>query len=222
MGRKIIILGTGGTCIDILDTLNDINGSRQEPVYECMGFLDDDEGAWGKEYYGVRVLGPLKSASQYPDCLFVNGIGSPNNFWRKRHIIPRTGVPIHRFETVVHPTASVSRMSRLGCGTVIFQHVTVGSNVGIGNHVIILPNTVISHDSMIGDYTCIAGGACISGAVEIGQSCYVGTNSAIAVGVKVGDCCLIGMGSVIRHDVAPDSVMVGNPARLLRRTVTEG
>ena len=222
MGRKIIILGAGGNCLDILDTLNDINKSRQDTVYECVGFLDDDERTWGRERYGVRVLGPLQSASQYPDCLFINGIGSPNDFWRKCEIILRTGVPVHRFETIVHPTASVSRMSKLGYGTVIFQHVTITSNVRIGNHVIILPNTVVSHDDVIGDYTCIAGGVCISGAVVIGQSCYLGTNSTIAVGVKVGDHCLIGMGSVVLRDVPENSVVVGNPGRFLRKTIAEG
>lgn len=38
MSKKIIILGTGGNCLDILDTLNDINSARGEQVYECIGF----------------------------------------------------------------------------------------------------------------------------------------------------------------------------------------
>ncbi len=222
MSKKVIILGTGGNCVDILDTLNDINDFQHDIVYECVGFLDDDEQRWGRQYFHVQVLGPLQSAGHYPGCFFVNGIGSPSSFWKKHDIISKTGVPIDRFETLVHPTATVSRTSRLGHGVVIFQHVTVTSNVMIGNHVIVLPNTVISHDAVVGDYTCIAGGACISGAVEIGLSCYIGTNSAIDTNVKIGEYCLVGMSAVVLHDVADNSVVVGNPARFLRKTIPEG
>jgi sugar O-acyltransferase (sialic acid O-acetyltransferase NeuD family) len=149
----------------------------------------------------------------------VNGLGGTSDFWRKQEYIARTGVPQERFETIVHPTASVSRMSTLGFGIVIFQNVTVTSNVRMGHHVMVLPNSVISHDSIIGDYTIITGGVCISGGVKVGQSCYLGTNCALKNGIEVGDHCLIGMGSVVLRDVPANSVMVGNPARFLRKTI---
>lgn len=216
-----MILGTAGNCIDILDTINDINAARGSQVYECGGFLDDDVTMHGKTVQGLPVLGPLSRASECVDYVFVNGIGSPSNFWKKRNIIAKTGVPLERFETVVHPTASVSRMAQLGHGVVVFQHVTITSNVTVGHHVIILPNTVVSHDNIVGDYTCIAGGVCISGNVSVGHSCYLGANATIIHGARIGDHCLIGMGSVVLTDVPNNSVMVGNPARFLRKTIDE-
>jgi sugar O-acyltransferase (sialic acid O-acetyltransferase NeuD family) len=221
MTKKIIIFGTGGNCIDILDTLNDINDARGTRVYECVGFLDDDERKHGKAFHGARVLGPLEAAREYADCVFVNGIGSSANFWRKRDIIAKAGIPLERFETIVHPTASVSRFAKLGRGVVVFQNVTITSNVMIGNHVIILPSSVISHDDAIGDYTCITGGVCISGGVTVGASCYLGTNSSIKDHLTIGDNCLIGMGSLVLNNVADNLVVVGNPARVLRKTIGE-
>ncbi|MBI4674106.1 MAG: sugar O-acyltransferase, partial [Chloroflexi bacterium] len=47
MTKKIIILGTGGNSVDILDTLRDVNDAQREAVYECIGFLDDDAQKWG-------------------------------------------------------------------------------------------------------------------------------------------------------------------------------
>jgi sugar O-acyltransferase (sialic acid O-acetyltransferase NeuD family) len=215
--KKLIILGTGGNCVDILDAVNERNVHSKIPQYECIGFLDDDQQQWGKEIWGVQVLGPLESAATYLDAYFVNGIGSERNFWKKAAIIAKTRVPLDRFETIVHPTASISRMAMLGKGVVVLQHVTIANQASVGNHVIILPNSVISHDVVIGDYSCITGGVCISGLVTIGRDCYLGTNSSIISGVKIGNGCLIGMGAVIRHDVPEHAVMVGNPARLLRK-----
>jgi len=220
MRRKLIILGTGGNCMDILEAVREINGAAAD-LYECVGFLDDDRESWGREYCGVKVLGPLDTARQHADCFFVNGIGSPVNFWRKRDIIARTRLPLERFETLVHPSASVSGTSRVGRGSVVLQNVAIASNASIGNHVIILPNSVISHGDTIGDYTCIAGGVCIAGSVAVGQSCYLGANATIRGNTKIGDCCLIGMGSVVLGSVDANSVVVGNPARYLRNTVGE-
>ena len=216
--KKIVILGTGGSAIDILDTLNDINRVASSQVYQCAGLLDDREENWGKELYGAKVLGPLNSAGRYGDCFFVNGIGSPGNFWNKDAIIRQTALPDGRFETIVHPTASVSTTATLGPGSVVFQNATLTSHVRTGRHVIILPNAVISHDVVLGDYTCVTAGVCISGGVTIGQACYLGTNASIHGNVTIGDYCLIGMGSVVLSDVPDDSVVAGAPARFLRKT----
>lgn len=213
---RIVILGTGGNCIDILDTLGDINRAAHRRRYHCIGFLDDDASRWGAEIHGVKVLGPLASAAGMHGCRFVNGVGSSANFWRKRDIIASTGVPIDRFESVVHPSAQVSRLATLGPGTVVFQNVTITSNVRIGGHVIILPATVISHDDVIGEYTCIAGGVCVSGCVQVGASCYLGTNSTIRERCSIGEGSLVGMGAVVIASVPANSVVAGNPARFLR------
>jgi sugar O-acyltransferase (sialic acid O-acetyltransferase NeuD family) len=218
MTRKIVILGSGGNCLDILDVLNDTNAAGGELVYECIGLLDDDRAKWGKEVFGVEVLGPLVSAPEYDGCNFVFGIGSEHNFWKRGEIVARAQIAEERFETIVHPTASVSRTAELGRGTVVFPNVTITSSVKIGKHVLILPSCVVSHNDIIGDFTCIAGGVCISGEVEIGRSCYLGTNASIKPRVKIGDECMVGMGSVVLEDIPANSVVAGNPARVLRAT----
>jgi sugar O-acyltransferase (sialic acid O-acetyltransferase NeuD family) len=216
--KKIVILGMGGNCTDILDTLLDINDTQGKLIYDCIGFLDDNPSKWNKSIYGVKVLGPLQKAEGLKDCSFVFGIGSISNFWKRRDILTKTGIEDERFETIIHPTASVSRTATLREGTVVFQNVTITSNAMIGKYVYILPNSVISHDDVIGDFTCIAGGVCISGNVRVGQGCYIGTNTAIKDGITVGDHCLIGMGSVVLEHVPENNVVVGNPARFLRNT----
>jgi sugar O-acyltransferase (sialic acid O-acetyltransferase NeuD family) len=214
----IIILGIGGNSIDILDTINDINDQKYSPTYRPIGFLDDNSDNWGKQRAGITILGGLNSALIHEGCYFVNGIGSVSSFLQKDAIIAKTQIPLERFATVIHPTASVSRMATIGHGSVVFQNVTITSNVSIGNHVIILPNSIISHDAVVGDYTCVSGGVCISGEVTVGKSCYLGTNAAVRDKISVGFGCLVGMGSVVTSDVEDGSVVLGNPARCVRRT----
>lgn len=215
--KKIIILGTGGNSIDVLDTINEINKSSPMSLYECIGFLDDDKTYSDKSICGVKVLGSLEDTKNFKDVYFINGIGNEKTYLHKEAIIGKTNIPVERFTTIIHPTASVSRLSRLGLGIVVFQNATITSNVKIGNHAIILPNSIVSHDVVIGDYAIVAGGVCISGGVTIGKSCYLGTNSSIIDGISIGDNSLIGMGSVVLDDVPSNSVYVGNPARFLKK-----
>jgi len=35
-------------------------------------------------------------------------------------------------------------------------------------------------------------------------------------GIKIGDRCIIGAGSVVTHNVLSDSVVVGNPAHVIK------
>lgn len=216
--KRMVILGTGGNCIDILDIMDDINMASGSRRYMCVGFLDDDSARWGETIHGIEVLGPLNAAQKFQDCCFVNGIGSPASFWKKPEIIARTGLSSDRFETIVHPSAVVSKWSWVGSGVVIFQNVTINSGAKIGDHVIILPGGVISHDCVVGSFSCVAAGACLSGGVQVGRCCYLGSGSTVINDILVGEGALVGMGTVVLHDVLPDSVVVGNPARFLRRT----
>jgi sugar O-acyltransferase (sialic acid O-acetyltransferase NeuD family) len=218
MTRKIIILGTGGNCREIIDLVHTINQVAGRRVYECAGFLDDDSGKHGVMIDGVTVLGSLHKASEYNDCWFINGIGSADNFWRKEQIIDRCGVTVDRFATLLHPLAFIARTAQIGRGTVLFANVTVGANAKIGDHVFVLSNVVISHDTTIGDYTCITGGVCLAGGVQVGSACYLGTNATVGNDLIIGDSSLVGMGSVVLDHVPANTVVVGNPARFLRKT----
>jgi sugar O-acyltransferase (sialic acid O-acetyltransferase NeuD family) len=220
--KKLVILGTGGNCLDILEAVRSINAAASSRKYECIGFLDDAASRQNTLVLGTPVLGPLEKAPSLGDVYFVNGIGSVRNHLRKAGIIARTGIPNERFETVVHPSAQVSASATLGPGAVVLQNVTIASQAKVGAHAIILPNSVLSHDSVVGDYTCIAGGTCVSGSVFVGHSCYLGSNCSIIENVRIGDNSLVGIGSVVLEDVPEGAVVVGNPARFLRPSRAQG
>jgi len=212
--KKIIILGSVGNCIDILATINEINLIQER--YEIAGFLDDDCTKWGTKIYGIEVLGALESASEFTDAFFINGIGSSNNFWLKENIIQKTNLPLDRFESIFHPSASVSEFASIGNGVVVLQNVSISSNLTIGNHVIILPNSVINHDDRIDDYVSIASSVSIAGNVHIEKHCYIGGGSSIIGNITIAKNSLVGMGSVVIRDVETNTVVAGNPACVIR------
>ena len=52
--------------------------------------------------------------------------------------------------------------------------------------------------------------------VSIGDNCWMGSNVTILGGVKIGSGSVIGAGSIVTRSFPGNSVIVGNPARLIR------
>ena len=55
------------------------------------------------------------------------------------------------------------------------------------------------------------------GDTVIGNDVWIGQNAVILPGVSVGDGAIIGASSVVGSDVAPYTIVAGNPAKVLRR-----
>jgi len=199
----------------VLDVIEAINAAM--PTWEIVGFFDDAKPA-GSRHLGFEVLGPLSGASNYPvPCYFINTIGSDRSYRRRPEILASTGLSRERFAALVHPAASVSRRAKLGRGVCINFGVSIGGGVMIGEHVTLCPGVIVGHDSIIEDFTIMAPGAIVSGFVYVGRSCYLGAGAVIRQHIRVGSLALVGMGSVVVHDLEADTVVVGNPARVLNR-----
>ena len=54
--------------------------------------------------------------------------------------------------------------------------------------------------------------------VTIGKDCWIGGGAVICPGVTIGDRCIIGAGSVVTKDIPADSVAVGNPALVIKKS----
>jgi acetyltransferase-like isoleucine patch superfamily enzyme len=56
--------------------------------------------------------------------------------------------------------------------------------------------------------------------VSIGDDCWLGINVFVAPGVTIGRGCVVGANSVVTHDLAPYSIAVGSPARVIGQRLT--
>ena len=118
---------------------------------------------------------------------------------------------------VIHPSASIAQVVKIGSGTFIARNVAVNPLVQIGENVILNTSCSIDHECQIGSNAHIAPGAVLAGNVIVGDGAFIGANAVIKEGVKIGEHALIGAGSVVINDVASQQKLAGNPARSLIR-----
>lgn len=214
--QDIVIVGAGGTSLHISQIIDDLNIEKKR--YNIIGFLDDDAAKAGKTFCGYPVVGKVSAFSKFDKCQFIiAGFASDKDISRVSRVFHNMGFPLGRFETIIHPTATVSKHAIIGKGSVISAGVRIMPEAKIGNHVCILPNSYISHHVAIQDFANLANSVSTAGSTVIGTGCYLGANCSIIGGITIGDNSLIGMGAVVIKDVDPNSVMVGNPAKLLRK-----
>lgn len=56
----------------------------------------------------------------------------------------------------------------------------------------------------------------------IGKQCQIGARSVIMPGITVGDNCVVAIASVVMRDVPPNSLVAGNPARIIEKDIKTG
>ena len=59
------------------------------------------------------------------------------------------------------------------------------------------------------------------GDTVIGNDVWIGQNAVILPGVNIGDGAIIGANSVVGSNVAPYTIVVGNPAKIIRKRFDE-
>ncbi len=94
--------------------------------------------------------------------------------------------------------------------------------ITIGSHNMIGPGTFITDSN----HTMESGkwvGECPmdAGKVVIGDGCWIGANVVIVKDVTLGNCCIVAAGSVVTQSFPAGSTIGGNPARLVRRHLTD-
>lgn len=108
---------------------------------------------------------------------------------------------------------------QIGAHVAIGAHTTVGrstaSSTVVGDHTKLDNHIHIGHDAQLGRSVTITAGCTIGGYCDIGDHVYIGVGAALRNRITIGEKARIGMGSTVIHDVAPDTTVVGNPARLL-------
>lgn len=124
----------------------------------------------------------------------------------------------HKLLPVVaqHWTAFVATGVTIGLGSQILAHATVCVDTTIGESCIVNTGASVDHECNVGNGVHLCPGVRMAGCVEVGDNVTIGTGAIILPRIKIGTEAIIGAGAVVIRDVLPRTVVVGNPAKILR------
>jgi len=97
----------------------------------------------------------------------------------------------------------IGKRCKVQNGVSIYKGVTIGNDVFIG------PNAAFSNDKVprafIDDWAISE--------TNIADGVSIGSNATIVCGVTIGEYAMVAAGSVVTKDVAPYTLVMGNPAK---------
>lgn len=112
------------------------------------------------------------------------------------------------------PTLEIGDRSSIGhnCCFVIGKHISIGKDCMISNEVIVFDSPGHPTNATLRRNGAPAPVAAVKG-ITIGDNAWIGQRCIIYPGVTVGEGAVASAGSVVMIDVAPYTIVAGNPAR---------
>jgi UDP-2-acetamido-3-amino-2,3-dideoxy-glucuronate N-acetyltransferase len=140
------------------------------------------------------------------------------------------GVELHDFVNLYG--CSIGDDTRIGAFVEIQRNATVGARCKVSTHTFICEGVTIEDECFIGHHVvfvndrypaAVTAGGDLQEAgdwsvveTRVCRRVSIGSGAVILCGITIGEGALVGAGSVVTKDVAPFTVVAGNPARVLR------
>lgn len=208
MKKGVVIIGYSGHAYVVCDIFNSQN-------IEVVGYCENEEknfNPFNLSYFGAETSSKGIKKLQENDYFIAIG----NNSIRKKIYQKLKTQKLKEPTKAIHSNAVISDFSIIESGTMIGANVTINALAKIGKLVICNTACVIEHECQIGDFTHVAPGAVLAGNVSIGKMSFIGANTVVKQGIRIGENVTIGAGSVIVKDVPDNTIVVGNPGKIIR------
>lgn len=207
---NLYIYGSGGNGCELCDIAERIN--HRENRWENISFVDDIrvESTW----YDRRVYRFDEMLVDEHDYECVISLGEPAHRKELHEKLRKNSVSM---ATLIDPSVNISPTASIGSGSIIGPGSFVSSNTSIDINVMLEVHTILGHDIHIGMHTVISSCSVIGGNTHIGDESFVGLNCSIKEKITIGNRCIIGMGSSVFKDIENEYIVLGNPARPIRK-----
>jgi acetyltransferase-like isoleucine patch superfamily enzyme len=114
----------------------------------------------------------------------------------------------------IQKNARIGSNCKISSHTFICEGVTVEDNVFIGHNVTFINDLYPRATTAGGALQTEADWAC--GTTLIRRGASVGSSATLLCGITVGENAIIGAGSVVTKDVPANTIVAGNPARVIK------
>lgn len=217
--KKLFIIGSGGFGREVLWLTRRMNAEctrcGKEPIWEIVGFIDDNAALHGTIQDEYPVLGNCDYLGSLDEEVYaVIAIGSAKV--KKMVAEKLSAYPRVHFATLVDPSVILSDQVKLGEGCIVCAGSVLTVGITIGNHVIINLDCTLGHDAVISDYVTVYPSVNISGNVFVGEETELGTGMQIIQGKRIGRQSIIGAGAVVVKDIPEKCTAVGSPAKPIK------
>jgi acetyltransferase-like isoleucine patch superfamily enzyme len=146
-----------------------------------------------------------------------------------------SGVKLSKFINLYG--CSIGENTKVGAFVEVQKNATIGSNCKISSHTFICEGVTIENDVFVGHGVMFindmypratTGGTLQTEAdwsvepTHVKRGASIGSNCTILSKITIGERAIVGAGSVVTRDVPADSIVAGNPARIIRRVDGNG
>ncbi len=213
MSKKILLIGGGGHCKSVLDSLLELN------EYVAIGVIDRKESI-GNTIMGIPIVGcddnlsELHNDGYHYAFITVGSIGNPALRIKLLSLICQIGYSI---PNIIDLSSKVSRHAKIGKGVFIGKQAIVNAGAVINRGAIINSGAIVEHNCQIGEFVHLAPGVVLGGEVIIGNYSHIGLNATVKQHVHIGSNTIIGMGSIVTKNIDNNIVAYGNPCREVKK-----
>lgn len=144
-------------------------------------------------------------------------IGKGSAVWDNVHIRHGAQIGAH---CIVGEKTYIAYDVKIGSFCKLNAAVYICAGVTLNDYVMLAAHTVFTNDRFPRAFDKTLDGLASSDPNEetlptfVGTGVTTGANVTIGPGLTVGDFAMVGMGSVVTHDVPPNALVIGHPARL--------
>ena len=119
----------------------------------------------------------------------------------------------------IQKNAKIGKNCKISSHTFICEGVTIEGNVFIGHNVTFINDTYPRATTSDGRLQTELDWVCETTVIKNGAS--IGSSATILPGVTIGRNAIVGAGSVVTRDVDANTIVAGNPARVIRKIESE-